>query len=66
MSQWLEWKAWVALRGPIGPDRWDFYTSYIAMNAGGPYENPKEVTIEAFQMPWIAAQAEEIARAKKK
>lgn len=62
LSQWREWQAWREIRGPIGFDRWDFYASFIAMNAGGPYENPKSVTLGNFPMPW-ADDAERQAKA---
>lgn len=57
--------AWRDVRGPIGPERWDFYASFIAMHAGGPYNNPREVTIDKFGMPWNTAQLEAKARAGK-
>lgn len=47
----MEWLTWMEIRGPIGPQRHDFYASYVAMHAGGPYE--KEVQLADFEMPWI-------------
>lgn len=56
-SQWKEWEEWRDLRGPLGPERWDFYVSYLAMHAGGPYPKPKEVTVDKFVMPWFDAES---------
>jgi hypothetical protein len=49
-SDWLGWLEWLAIRGPIGGPRTDFYTSFVAMHASQPQ---KEVSITAFKMPWI-------------
>lgn len=54
VSQWLEWKAWREIRGPLGPDRWDFYVAFLAMNMGpNPYPRGAEVTLADFRMPWL-------------
>jgi len=48
----LEWVEWQKVRGPIGPDRWDFYAKFVAMHAGKPYEKGKEPTLGDFPFPW--------------
>lgn len=50
-SQWLEWLEWMALRGPIGGSRTDFYTSYLAMHMGA--QQGKEVSLRQYSMPWV-------------
>ena len=52
----MEWMAWMQIRGPIGPQRQDYYTSFLAMYAGGPYQ--KEVKLSEFSMPWIREELE--------
>jgi len=49
-SQWLEWMTWMAIRGPIGPQRADFHASLVAMHAGKPYDKPP--SFSDFAMPW--------------
>jgi hypothetical protein len=47
--------SWVAIRGPVGGPRWDFYTAYVAMHAGGPYA--KKVDLSQFsKFPWVASE----------
>jgi hypothetical protein len=55
-AQQMEWKAYVAIRGPIGPQRWDFYVSMLAMYAGSPYK--KKVKFSEFKMPWAVSEPE--------
>lgn len=53
-SQWLEWKEWMGIRGPIGPHRQDFYAAIVSMYAGKPYDPDKdapELTDFLSQMP---------------
>lgn len=38
------------VRGPVGGPRRDFYTSMLAMHAGGPWE--KAPKFRDFAMPW--------------
>jgi hypothetical protein len=40
----------MVVRGPVGPQRADFYTSFLARYSGGTY--PAEITVEEFTMPW--------------
>jgi hypothetical protein len=49
-SQWLGWLQWMVIRGPIGPQRNDYYTSFISRFSGGTY--PADTGIEEFAMPW--------------
>jgi hypothetical protein len=51
---------WAKIRGPIGQPRRDYYTSFVAMHAGKPYE--EEVSLADFDHPW--AQTEERAAKK--
>ncbi len=51
VSQWMEWMEWMAIRGPIGPARFDYYMAELAMHAGGPYAN--KVTLADFLVPWL-------------
>jgi hypothetical protein len=47
----------MAIRGPIGGQREDFYASFVAMHAGGPYE--KRVKFSQFAMPWAVPEDDE-------
>lgn len=60
VAQWFEWKAWRAIRGPIGPERWDFYVSYLAMEMGAPYPRGEAKTVDEFRMPWQPEFAKEV------
>lgn len=46
---------WVAVRGPIGPHRHDVYAQMVAMHAGKPYNDPREISLADFPMPWTPA-----------
>lgn len=48
----MEWLEYVAIRGPVGPDRLDVYAQMISMHAGKPYNRPHEISIADFPMPW--------------
>lgn len=53
-SQYLGWMAWMAVRGPIGPQRQDFYAAIVSMYAGKPYDqdkDPPELKDFLAQMP---------------
>jgi len=43
----------MVVRGPIGPQRTDYYTSFIARFAGGTYNS--ETGVDEFAMPWDEA-----------
>lgn len=47
----------MAIRGPIGGPRMDFYASLLAMHAGGPYERAPK--FGDFAMPWAPPQPDQ-------
>lgn len=57
-SQWLEWRQFVEIEGPIGGPRNDFYTSYIAYYASR-QTHAKDTTLSDFKMPWMKDETED-------
>jgi hypothetical protein len=51
-SQWREWAEYVAIRGPVGPQRDDMYAAMISMHAGRPYPQGTEISLADFAPPW--------------
>lgn len=43
---------WQKIRGPVGPDRWDFYVKRVIFANGAPNWGEKVPTIDDLRMPW--------------
>lgn len=56
-SQWLEWKAFVEIDGPVGGSRADFHASFLAFYASRE-SHSKDTDLNDFKMPWIQDEPE--------
>lgn len=43
---------WQKIRGPVGPDRWDFLVKRLIFANGAPNWGEKVPTIDDLRMPW--------------
>jgi hypothetical protein len=48
----MEWMEYAAIRGPVGPDRFDTLAAIVAMHAGKPYPPDADPTLSDFMPPW--------------
>jgi hypothetical protein len=50
----------MVIRGPVGPQRQDYYMAYLALHSGRQFDSKATVegVMAAYPMPWVKSEVE--------